>query len=280
MGKFNKKFTDYSKDKFISAEEIQELARGYSYQYHDGPIGDDGNETSGFRLKDQKGFWKKFKDQYKKKGSESLSIAGVAGKVNKEKLINAYNNPKYGPPVTDIKEEKDKNKFKSTVELLDDDYFDSIKYKPEYQDTSAIDKKYNLRDIQKSIDETEANAAPSPTLDLNSSKGLLKGIGSEATKIDGLKKDTRQANRGLKRLMDKASKFESKISFNMVPDIIQKEKTRQLQKIGPSGPNYKPIKYKDSAFKDVLPQPGKKGAFGVPSTTKAEGVSTKKNKKK
>jgi hypothetical protein len=76
--------------------------------------------------------------------------------------------------------------------------------------------------------------------------------------------------------MDKASKFDTDMTFDMIPDKVQKEKQRQLEKLGPSGPNYKPIKNKISAFEDVLPKPAKKGAFGFPSITKAEGVSLTK----
>lgn len=273
MGSFNKQFTEYSKDKFISAEEIQQLSRGFRTVYQTGSVknGNAGTET---RLSDEKAFWKKFKENYKKKGGESLGIAGVAGRVDREKLIDAYNNPKYGPPVAEKeKKEKEDNKFKGSIELLSEDDLEGTLYKPERRDTSAIDKKYGLGKIQTEVDEIEANAAPSPTL--NFKKGLLKGISSTAPKLEGLNKATKKANKGLSRLMDKASKFDSKMTFDMIPNQVyretarkklQKETTRKLSKLGPSGPNYKPIENKDSAFKDVLPQQQKKGAFGVPST--------------
>ena len=275
MGSFNKRFKEFSQDNFISAEELQDLAKSYSYFTTSGRPGADNNDSDEYVLNDEKAFWKKFKKQYKKAGGEKLGVAGVAGRADRDKLINAYNNPQYGPPVAEKeKGEKEDNKYKGSIKLLTEEELKGTLYKPERRDTSAIDKKYGLGKIQAEIDEIEDNAAPSPTL--NFKKGLLKGIGSTAPKLEGLNTATKKANNGLSRLMDKASKFDTKMTFDMIPDKVQKEKQRQLEKLGPSGPNYKPIKNKDSAFKDVLPQPGKKGAFDVPSTTKAEGVSLTK----
>jgi len=275
MGSFNKRFKEFSQDNFISAEELQDLAKSYSYYTTSGRPGADNNDSDEYVLNDEKAFWKKFKKQYKKAGGEKLGVAGVAGRADRDKLINAYNNPQYGPPVAEKeKKEKEDNKYKGSIELLSEDDLEGTLYKPERRDTSAIDKRYGLGKIRTEIDEIEDNAAPSPTL--NFKKGLLKGIGSTAPKLEGLNKATKKANNGLSRLMDEASKFDTKMSFDMIPDTVQKKKKRKLEKLGPSGPNYKPIKNKDSAFKRVLPQLGKKGAIGVPSTTKAEGVSLTK----
>ena len=274
MGSFNKRFTEYSKDNFISAEELQDLAKSYSYFTTSGRPGADNNDSDEYVLNDEKAFWKKFKTRYKKAGSEKLGIAGVAGRADREKLINAYNNPKYGPPVAEKeKAEKEDNKFKGSIELLSEDDLKGTLYKPERRDTSAIDKRYGLGKIQTEVDEIEANAAPSPTL--NFKKGLLKGIGSTAPKLEGLKEATKKANNGLSRLMDKASKFDTKMTFDMIPDVVQKqkEKARSVKELGPSGPNYKPIK-------NNLTKPGEKGAFGLPYATKAKSVSLKKNNKK
>lgn len=318
MGSFNKRFKEFSQDNFISAEELQDLAKSYSYYTTSGRPGADNNDSDEYVLNDEKAFWKKFKKQYKKAGGEKLGVAGVAGRADRDKLINAYNNPQYGPPVAEKeKKEKEDNKYKGSIELLSEDDLEGTLYKPERRDTSAIDKRYGLGKIRTEIDEIEDNAAPSPTL--NFKKGLLKGIGSTAPKLEGLNKATKKANNGLSRLMDEASKFDTKMSFDMIPEQVQRQKKRELEqkkesraikKLGPSGTNYTPIENEDSAFKgvlpisrenisfgvpstdiakgvskrtsfkDVLPKPAKKGPFGVPSTTKAKGVSLKKNKKK
>lgn len=279
MGSFNKRFTEYAKDNFISAEELQDLAKqGYSENYWTGSTRN-GDQEQATRLTDEKDFWKKFKFNYNKKGGETLGIAGVAGRADREKLINAYNNPKYGPPEAEKeKKKKEDNMFKGSIELLSEDDLNAALYKPEHRDTSAIDKKFDLGKIQAEVDEIKANAAPSPTL--NFKKGLLKGIGSTAPKLEGLGKATNKANNSLSNLMDKASKFDTKMTFDMIPDKVQKQKAEALSKLGPSGKNYKPIENKNSAFKGVLPKPFENGAFGLPSTTKAKGVSLKKNKKK
>ena len=286
MGSFNKRFKEFSQDNFISAEELQDLAKSYSYFTTSGRPGADNNDSDEYVLNDEKNFWKKFKKQYKKAGGEKLGIAGVAGRADREKLINAYNNPKYGPPVAEGgNKDKEKNKYKGSIELLSEDDLKGTLYKPEYRDTSAIDKRYGLGEIQAEVDAIEANAAPSPAL--NFKKGLLKGIRSTAPKLGGLNKATQKANKKLNRLMDKASKFDAKMTFDMIPDVVQKQRKeerkqsgeiRALKKLGPSGPNYTPIEYKDSAFKGILPEPIKDGPFGFPSTSKAKGVSIKETK--
>jgi hypothetical protein len=275
MGSFNRQFTEYSKDNFISAEELQKLGRGFKTIYQTGSV-KNGNQGTETRLSDEKGFWKKFKKNYKKKGGEKLGIAGIAGKPDKESLTKAYSNPKYGPPVAEKeKKEKEDNKYKGSIKLLSEKELEGTLYKPERIDTSDIDKRYGLGKIQAEVDEIKANALPSPTL--NFKKGLLKGIGSTAPKLEGLNKATNKANKSLTRLMDKASKFDSNMTFDMIPDKIQKKITLQSEKLGPSGQNYKPIKNKDSAFEDVLPKPAfTERPFAFPSTTKAEGVTLTK----
>ena len=225
MGSFNRQFTEYSKDNFISAEELQKLGRGFKTIYQTGSV-KNGNQGTETRLSDEKGFWKKFKKNYKKKGGEKLGIAGIAGKPDKESLAKAYSNPKYGPPDT---QQKDKQKgevqFESTVESLSKKDLEGTLFKPERIDTSDIDKKYGLGKIQTEVDEIKANALPSPTL--NFKKGLLKGIGSTAPKLEGINKATNKANKSLTKLMDKASKFDSKMTFDMIPDKVQKQKAEK-----------------------------------------------------
>jgi len=193
MGSFNKRFKEFSQDKFISAEELQDLAKSYSYFTTSGRPGADNNDSDEYVLNDEKAFWKKFKKQYKKAGGEKLGVAGVAGRADRDKLINAYNNPKYGPPVAEKeKKEKEDNKYKGSIELLSEEELDGTLYKPERRDTSAIDKRYGLGKIRAEVDEIKANAAPSPTL--NFKKGLLEGIVSKAVNLTGLDEATTKAN--------------------------------------------------------------------------------------
>jgi len=172
MGKFNKKFNEYSKDNYISAEEIQELAKSYSTQVlSDRPDASD-NYNKEWRLTKEKEFWKKFKKRYKESGGEKLGVAGVAGRVDREKLIAAYNNPQYGPPVKEETKEKEE-KPKVRDYNLD---FSSQEWKMEKQDNL---KEHDTGSIKKEIDNIQRGSKDPGTF-----KSYLNALRGEVKKPD------------------------------------------------------------------------------------------------
>jgi len=216
MGSFNKKFNEYSKDNYIAAEEIQDLAKQYSSQALSGRPGEDNNYFKEWRLNDEKAFWKKFKENYKKGGGEKLGVAGVTGRADREKLINAYNNPQYGAPVKPT--EKKEEEYKPKVRDYNMD-FSSQAYKMETIDVSAIDEKYNLDRTQKQVDRL-ASKAKEPGK-YKSYLDNLRGSFNETKRVD-----LNKINKGLSRDIKKNKKQIRRLSkFN--PDPFKNKKSKR-----------------------------------------------------
>lgn len=207
MGKFNKNFEEYAKDNFISAEEIQELAKAYSSQVLSGQPDASDNYNKEWKLTKEKEFWKKFKKRYKKSGGETLGVAGVAGRLDKEKLLAAYNNPKYGPPVKEEEKKEKEEEFKGRDYNLD---FKNQTWNMEEHDVSDIDAKYNIDKLEGQVDRIEARAK-----EPGSFKSYINKLRGEVSKPDKI-----MVNKSLTRDIKKNKKQIKKLSkFN--PDPIK-----------------------------------------------------------
>ncbi len=237
MGKFNKKFDEYSKDNYISAEELQELAKGYSRITQSARPGADNNYTEEYRLSDEKEFWKKFKKRYKKAGSEKLGVAGVAGRADREKLIAAYNNPQYGPPVKEETKEKEED---YTPEVRDYNLdFSSQEWKMEEQDNL---KEYDTGSIQKEINSIQRESKDPGTF-----KSYLDALRGKVKKPDKM-----MVNKELKRDI-KRNKKEIKKASSFNPDPIKMTSFKDA-KVDPNQPTRRQEKASEKEYKKVFKQ--------------------------
>ena len=239
MGKFNTTFNEYARDNYISAEELQELAKKYSSQVLSGRPDASDNYNKEWRLNDEKAFWKKFKENYKKAGGEKLGVAGVAGRADREKLIAAYRNPQYGPPVKEVEKEKEED-FEGKDYNLDF----SESFKIENQDVSNIDRKYSIEKDQKRLDKI-AGKAESPgsyKSYLNKLRGAVKAsdkmmVNKQLTR--DIKKNKKQINAlskfnpdPLKVTTFKEASYKPKalISENRLKKKVEKKTERKVEK--------------------------------------------------